>query len=66
MLVYPIHVPPARSCAVTGGSRGKRRGMGYAFELEALRDRAGEAGLPGSLDPTREDLVGDLRATSAG
>jgi CHAD domain-containing protein len=35
------------------------------LDLEALRDRAGEAGLPGSLHPSREDLVGDLRATSA-
>ena len=35
------------------------------LDLTALRDRAGEAGLPGSLAPTREDLIGDLRANAA-
>jgi CHAD domain-containing protein len=33
--------------------------------IEELRDRAGEAALPGRLQPAREDLVGALRARGA-
>jgi CHAD domain-containing protein len=32
------------------------------LDTEALRDRAGEAGLPGRLAPTRASLLGELRA----
>jgi CHAD domain-containing protein len=35
------------------------------LDLEQLRDRAGEAALPGRLYPARSDLIGDLRAIGA-
>jgi CHAD domain-containing protein len=36
------------------------------LDMDALRDRAGVAGLPGRPYPTRSDLVGELRAAGAG
>jgi len=36
-----------------------------ALDLEQLRDRAGEAALPGRLHPTESELIGELRAAGA-
>ena len=35
------------------------------LDLEQLRDRAGDAALPGRLYPSKAQLIGELRATGA-